>query len=335
MEYTVRQGDTLWAIAERFLGSPFEWPRLWRYNNRGEVIARTGQGIPDPNLIYPGQKLMVPSQGDVIEKKSLLDFDSQQSVENLRNGSISKPFIIAYDLGDIKKISQKAPGYTITLKLAGKVVLSSKKKYPVYASYSNKGVELSVTNAANSALEGLLGDTSAQFDWKSKKISIKSSLISKSMVGNTLPESYSGVEVSTGGKLKYLYTIKLPELKGEISEYLYCANDVSFIMEVELDNIHGGKTDLDQFHITSSESSGYYQSKGLAVGMFITAGSIVIGTIIEDFLTLGVGIADDAACFVAAGALFYRGVKLWNTVAPKAKVGARILSRNDGVVYAP
>jgi Tfp pilus assembly protein FimV len=49
--YTVRPGDTLSSIAQRFYGNPADW-RLLYQANRSE--------IPNPNVIYPGQVLTVP-----------------------------------------------------------------------------------------------------------------------------------------------------------------------------------------------------------------------------------------------------------------------------------
>jgi hypothetical protein len=42
--YQVSGGETLWSLAERFLGSGEEWPRLWSYNPE----------ITNPHYIYPG-----------------------------------------------------------------------------------------------------------------------------------------------------------------------------------------------------------------------------------------------------------------------------------------
>jgi nucleoid-associated protein YgaU len=47
--YTVVSGDTLWGIAERFYGD----------GNKYQVIA-DASGVPNPDLIYPGQVLTIP-----------------------------------------------------------------------------------------------------------------------------------------------------------------------------------------------------------------------------------------------------------------------------------
>jgi len=50
--YTVRPGDTLSSIAERFYGNPGDWTWLWHVNS---------SVVHDPNSIYAGEVLKIPS----------------------------------------------------------------------------------------------------------------------------------------------------------------------------------------------------------------------------------------------------------------------------------
>ena len=50
--YTVRQGDTLWNISKKALGQGAKYTEIASLNN-----------LSNPNLIFPGQVLTMPSQG--------------------------------------------------------------------------------------------------------------------------------------------------------------------------------------------------------------------------------------------------------------------------------
>lgn len=54
-KYLIRQGDTLWDIANAFYRDPFLWPLIWKSN----------PSVNDPDLIYPGNTLVIPSLAPV------------------------------------------------------------------------------------------------------------------------------------------------------------------------------------------------------------------------------------------------------------------------------
>jgi len=50
--HIVQPGDTLWAIAKKYYGNGNHYPRIVNANK---------DKIKNPNLIFPGQQLVIPS----------------------------------------------------------------------------------------------------------------------------------------------------------------------------------------------------------------------------------------------------------------------------------
>ncbi|HCJ66456.1 MAG TPA: hypothetical protein DHV62_03815, partial [Elusimicrobia bacterium] len=48
--YLVQPRDTLWGIAQKFYTNPFEWRKIHLAN----------PGVKNPDLIYPGERLIIP-----------------------------------------------------------------------------------------------------------------------------------------------------------------------------------------------------------------------------------------------------------------------------------
>lgn len=61
--HVVRKGDTLWDICWFYFNNPWEWPKIWSYN----------QAITNPHWIYPGDLVRLYPRGLETPKNSDLD----------------------------------------------------------------------------------------------------------------------------------------------------------------------------------------------------------------------------------------------------------------------
>jgi len=57
--HTVERGDTLWDLSQRYLGSPWYWPKVWSYNPE----------IANPHWIYPGNNVRFFAAGEEVPSR--------------------------------------------------------------------------------------------------------------------------------------------------------------------------------------------------------------------------------------------------------------------------
>ena len=85
INYVVQRGDTLWAIASKYLGSGTKYPQIAQENN-----------IKNPNLIYPGQVFKITTGGEasstVKEKK---ESEKGQGAGSSSGSSGAKPKLVS------------------------------------------------------------------------------------------------------------------------------------------------------------------------------------------------------------------------------------------------
>lgn len=113
-KYTVVKGDCLWKIAgkKEIYSNPKYWPKIWEANEDGVISApaHTPKKITNPNLIYPGQVLRIPTLTAEDLKKLTDNTYIMKNVKRIKeiegNKTKSKKDKKKYKTKDIKKVDK-------------------------------------------------------------------------------------------------------------------------------------------------------------------------------------------------------------------------------------
>jgi len=96
MTYTVKLGDNLWTLAEKYLGSgPAYWAIVLATNKKAEEDP-TFATIADASLIHPGWKLLIPSAEEATELVAALTrarLGREVTVIGAWSGAEAEPFM--------------------------------------------------------------------------------------------------------------------------------------------------------------------------------------------------------------------------------------------------
>lgn len=359
--YMVEPGDCLWGIAQEKFGDGSHWVRIWRYNNRREVVGLTGKGIPNPDLITPGQVLLIPRLP--MESRLVMAKGSRPQVKPVSSqgkearaggslasssvkGSLSAPLLTAkspisikYNLGDMKFPPIVQPGMIMEIKMSGSIVVMSKKKYPAAYLTNRRELEVQAVQQANQAFASLSSDTRLIYDEGMKKLTYRSMLVTKSHQANSWASAV-GVQMDSSNPLpKLRFEFRAPSLlSGTLPQHTYQALGVTIVIEVTPKPDGGGSHKAApgaKPAVVPEKSTNWGKVTG--VGLMTLAGVVVVGTIVEDFLTAGVGVADDAPSFALASGLFASGLAMicsntsqFPTASVPAKVNMRVAMTASG-----
>jgi len=107
--YVIEAGDTLWAISEKFLDSPYYWPKIWALNPY----------ITNPHLIYPGNQIVFKFYAEDIPQLMIGELDTSEEeairTKNLTDYSVLEKEIkpsLFDSLGFFKSRLASAPNIT-------------------------------------------------------------------------------------------------------------------------------------------------------------------------------------------------------------------------------
>lgn len=108
--YTVVKGDCLWKISKMKFGSPYYWPAIWDANKNGvanmdQLKNSRHKKVTNPNLIYPGQCLRIPTLTDAQKKEAEMKSKKYRKVR--KTTTDEKKDVKKDEKKDVKKDEKK------------------------------------------------------------------------------------------------------------------------------------------------------------------------------------------------------------------------------------
>lgn len=326
--HIVKAGDTLWDLSEKYLKDPKRWPEIWDYNNDAFVRLpaankmRPSVAIKNPHLIFVGQKLLVP-RGKV---KTANQTDLPQNSGKLAPAKNVRAIPIKYSVESREYVQPLFGGFVAKVKISADITLQSLKTISFLELQNNElNVKASIKRENESAINKLLSDFTVGINTKTKEISFESQITINN--GESYQQVWSSKVVldPVTGAPTYTVSIKFPEIKGRLGNQAYLASQYQIDIEITMNERRSSGRQffaLDNSSlVNSAESDNNGWQYALATGLVVGAVVIVVATVVEDIVTLGFGIADDAVSFAIAASLLGRAWAIIRMQQVAVKVG--------------
>jgi len=101
--YTIKNGDTLWDLSQKFYNSQWDWPGLWELND----------DIKNPHWIYPGNKIRIFLKDKSKRKPIVVEAQKDKKIDVPVNISTSFSFSEMDHVGFLKKEAETSFGSVI------------------------------------------------------------------------------------------------------------------------------------------------------------------------------------------------------------------------------
>ncbi len=206
IRHMVRRGDSLWSLAGIYLGNGTRYNSIVEYHNKEAArFGRNGGLLPidDPNLIYVGQTIMVPSR----QKNQPAGTGKNHEASTTATGVGLK---VEYNFEDgkspLKYQPIVTPDYTITSQMTGKITIENLTHDGLRSNFelamaADKGQLTSKLGFGDKAISELTKSLECKFDIATGKVTLEASVAAHANIG---PYSFD-VEADAPNHLKALY----------------------------------------------------------------------------------------------------------------------------------
>ena len=284
----MKPGDTLWDIAKNFYGSGRYWPAIAAENpaavkSKGDFIL-AGVGLKIPKISIPAGRC---------------EIDAYKKTEKPTKVAMKKarPVLyptFSYDLSKSKSVKTvvPAPGAKVIITTSLYGTLVAQKEGVIPANFNLRSYQTTIAKSS------ALFTSSVKLNrLKPDSISIGSSVSGTVWSGN--------ISISSKGSIKVSLAPKPVNFKN---------NGITFVgrvgINIEIQIIPDPVKVPEPIH---RRVFVWIERKAVqitGVGILVGASALVVGTLAEDIITGGAGLADDPVSFAAAAAMARQGLIL-------------------------
>lgn len=288
----VKPGETLWSIAEEVYGAGGYWTVLADANKAG--VKSNGDfilaGYP---LTLP--KILVVSQHSIAPR--IIDTQKPGKDSKKKARPVAYP-TLEYDLEQGMSIPTiiKASGGTLIITTTFKGSLKGSKAGIIPGGFNLRTFEAEV-KVAGKYFESSI---------KIKKSGVSEVVLASNVAGQVWKTSVSftstGSFKGTISPRPVKFKCKGIDFEGNVGFEI----ELRFIPDPPKVKVRAPRSVLD-------DVAEWFRNNGrtvVGIGLLAGAGAIVVGTLAEDVLTAGAGVADDPVSFAAASTMFARGLQM-------------------------
>ncbi|WP_221793455.1 LysM peptidoglycan-binding domain-containing protein [Oceanobacter mangrovi] len=344
IHYTVKKGDCLWDLSQRFYQDPTLWPVIFNYNNQPRVVCETGTVIVDPDLILVGQKLVIPAanKAKAVDRNKMLKVrdaiianrrehsgkgvQESRQIDRMRctqpappkggepmarkKASVLAAPAVEVDLGKIQYPDIRRGGLVIKVTIDGKVLVRTTFTPDFQAAISDSGsIKLSASREAETVVGKLVNDTSFKIDTdssgKPKGITLSNGLSTHFVNENTTIKVETTTDLWGNVGIKGSASFKT---RKEFINNVATEETITISVEIEKENFRNRNSQSHNDEKAQLESELADLAK--AGTLVLQAGAIIGVAILTDIIIPGLGFADDIVAIATAARLVTLAYKL-------------------------
>jgi hypothetical protein len=313
--YTVKRGDSLSKIAQNIYGDYRYWP-LIRDANEGKVADGGNLILIGVELSIPRVEIAIacidPETGNSVEIPQEFDNSSDDNGSG-SDGPNSTPIpsdgdnggddtaqtvcnpVLQFKLDEIPVQTITSGTVTITLSLIGNLKAQKDGPCDIFT-FSNRGYAMEAKQKVGEFVTG----------WKLESLNSGNLTLEHSLTG---PYSTTKVKYIPPNAVKATCTAKPAE--ATMDDGWILKGTMGFAVTIVFNQPEPLPEPVPvPIRVPVYEPSWLEEHAPEVIGgaLILTAGVIIVGTLAEDIITLGAGVADDPLSFAAAAALFSTGV---------------------------